>query len=434
MAGSSATPRRHLILAVKNAGRFATVTAISQAAALVTGFLIVRALPKDSYAIYAIAIGAIAAASTLSDSGVNSTLLAAAGKVVRIPDKVRAELQLATRARNRLLALAVAPLLLVTAYLLLGNGGGSLEAIVIAIVIACSVVPDMNASLFRVILTVRGELRAVERALLVVALVRLVLVAGIGQMPGSWALPFLVINALGAWLQWWVLRTHVRDGLGRLPIRQSPHAGIDARYRSAMRHTVPHSLALVIAPQIVSLLLTWNGNTAAIAEVSALSRFAMAFVVINGVMGAIVSPAVARQSRRKGNFGKSEIAAIGIYGLTAFAFVGVSALFSTQLLWLIGSEYADLGSELIIVSAGCAVSNFAMYGLGSMNFARGWTRYSWVYVPLLAVWFIASLAVFDLTTPSGAMWCASTVSIVELLTQITRLIAGMAGSRARSQL
>ena len=94
---------------------------------------------------------------------------------------------------------------------------------------------------------------------------------------------------------------------------------------------------------------------------------------------------------------------LGAFVLLGAVIVGSAALFSDQLLWLLGPKYAGLRPLLVLLTLNTALDtiNGTMW---SMNAAKGWVDRAWTEIPLRLLLQVALVFVFDLSTTSGAIW------------------------------
>jgi len=416
-----ARARRQVARFGPQVARFASVATLTQGLAMVAGLIVVRAMDKEQYALYGIAVAAIGASAVLSDSGITSTMISSAGRSARQGLSIAAAFDVAMRTRRKLLLFVMPPIVALNAYLLYQNGASVTETAVVLSLVIAAVVPEINSSLYRVVLQIGDAVTAIQWIQFGVAVTRLLILVALWLVPVSSLLPFLAVQAAISLAQLWLFHRAARPILATGAVVGDE----DARpYVRSLRHTLPQNVMLIASPQIVSLMLTEVGNTAGIAEIAALSRFAMVLVVVQQVVGNIGAPLIAKDEVTRLATRRALAIIVGAYLVIVVAFVGVVALLSGPLLSILGPEYVGLDAELVVITAGAGLSSLVTYGLGSVNHARGWTDLSWVYVPFLAVWVVVSLAAFDLTTSLGAAVMYATISLVELSTHLVRLGVG----------
>ncbi|MBB6391069.1 hypothetical protein [Microbacterium thalassium] len=379
-------------------------------------------MDKQDYALYAIALSALGLVTTLSDAGVNSKLLALAGEGAAAGKDVSPYFRAAMQFRRILAAAVVLPGLVLAIYLLFANGASPLILALSVLAIALTALAAISTSLVTVALQVFREYKSLQGTALWSAIVRLGLVAALFLLGVSSPPAFLFAGAIAAaYLYLARSRTakhHADWGAGTHPVGRED-------FISASRSALPSALALILAEQLVTILLTINGNTDAIAEIAALTRFAVAFAVVNDVVRNIVAPSIARSAPTRSSVLRSLGQVSSVYLLLAVAYLTGLILAGPLLLSILGPEYAGLTPELAALGLGTVIVNFSRGGIGAINYARGWNRYSWSYIPFAVVWAIVGLSALDLSTTWGAIAFSASLALVGLASQVVRLVHGV---------
>ncbi|WP_062530229.1 hypothetical protein [Demequina rhizosphaerae] len=409
----------------KRTAGFATISAATQAIAVLSGLIVVRVLDKADYALYGIAIAAVTATAALSDAGIRSTLLAAVGGVYRDGGRMAPHFRRALRMRHGMVLAVVPPLGALTLYMLVGNGASSPEAVLIVVLLVAAAVPDTTSSLLWVALQVSDRTRPMQLVLLGAAVVRLALIVALWLVPVASVPAFLAVQAVVAFGQLLITKRLARaettdDGDPEGPERLAPRAP----YKRALMHTLPLTATAMAAPQLVNLALTEAGNTDGIAEIAALTRFAMVFVVVRQVTDNLVAPAIARSERTRAATLRATRVVVAFYALAVMAFVLATWILGDFLLALLGPQYAGLNTELVLIAAGTGIASLANDGLGAVSHARGWTTHGWAYAPLFVLWAGITLLTVDISTSLGAAIMFSSMSLVSLASHIVRYLFG----------
>jgi hypothetical protein len=84
------------------------------------------------------------------------------------------------------------------------------------------------------------------------------------------------------------------------------------------------------------------------------------------------------------------------------------------LLGLLGSGYAHLHQELLIVSLGFMLAALANV-CSNLNLARGWTRHFWLSVPLSLLAQLGVVFTVDLGTLAGMAWLGFALAAANLM-------------------
>jgi O-antigen/teichoic acid export membrane protein len=104
---------------------------VSQALAFVVGVLVIRSLDRTEYVSYSLSGAIVAAVAIIADSGIASTLTAAAARAENAT-RFRALLTAALRRRRTVWGVAIAPTLALLVYLLLKAGIAPVPALIVA--------------------------------------------------------------------------------------------------------------------------------------------------------------------------------------------------------------------------------------------------------------------------------------------------------------
>ena len=78
-------------------------------------------------------------------------------------------------------------------------------------------------------------------------------------------------------------------------------------------------------------------------------------------------------------------------------FIMLTWLFSGQILWILGKEYAHLNSELVINIIGNSIGLFAATSYGLFT-SRGWALHPMISIPVSIVSMVAGVFLFDIGT------------------------------------
>ncbi len=237
------------------------------------------------------------------------------------------------------------------------------------------------------------------------------LLAALAALPISAAA--LACNTAGQVLQNVRMR-FLQKSLLRTPAADDPTA------RSEILRTVgrllPGTIYYAFFGQITVWILSVFGSTRSIAQVGALTRLTMILSVLSSVFALIILPRFATipadPKRVRARFVQTQA---GMLIATA-AFTVTVWLFPTQSLWVLGRDYADLGRELVVATAGACIGLLGGM-VYTLNTARGRVPAGFVY-PLTGIATTAVLAA--LLRPSDA----SGAVLFSLLLNVATLVVG----------
>lgn len=399
---------------------------VAQLLAFLAGILVIRTMPKTDYAAYAAAVAAISAAGVIADSGIGATLMSRmAGTVAGSLDR-SGLMRAALIARRRV---SVLVLVAVSVALVVVFTGLRVHPIVTAaavVLVAVIVSNSLVRTLYVVDLQLQRRFVPIVGADAAAAAFRLALVglaAVLSLRTGYVTIVYLGVFLLASLLQTAIARrfSGFRTGSAGDP---GPHTAV---FRAAFRTTAPWTVLMIAGEQLINLLLTAYGNAAAIAEISALTRYSLVFGLVVSVIGNIVTAAIAHAARDRRALGSVFRRATAGGLIISIAYVVGVWLFRGPLLGLLGPGYQHLDGVFLLLAIASAVQFFGTYVLGATTHARGWLRGSWTFGPLLGLWLVFVVLLQPRDSLSAALAFLA-LQVPTLLTQVVRVALGFRGS------
>lgn len=393
-----------------------------QLTSALSGFILVRVLDKRDFAAYTIATSMQVILNLLTDSGIGTGLNALGGRVWQQRDALSRLVSTAFAFRRQLAWVAVPVGAVFSLWLLRQNGMPWFKGLALALAVVLGLWGMWTTSIYAVPLRLHGRYLAVQKAELLAALLRLVLIGGL-------ALAFL--NALLAVLVF-VISSALQAVLllheaGAVVDRGAP---VDVQQRmelaALVRKQFFSTAFFAFQGQITVWLISVFGTVEKVAEVGALGRLAIIFVLVGSVMNGMVSPTFARcdsLSRLKKQFTTTLIAYCVFAGLILCA----SFTLPREILWILGEKYSGLTKELPWLVANGIVAGLTsvFYGLAS---ARGWIWHAWVS-PLATIALQGVLLkTLDLSEVKAALMFGFFSLVPTLLSVCYMVVRGFAAS------
>jgi len=379
-------------------GNFALVQAGVQVIGFLSGILLVRWLSQREYAYFTIANTMQGTINLLADIGISVGLVSIGGRVWHDRHRFGELINSALAVRRRLGALAIIAVTPIMYSMLVKNGASTLyTAVLIAVVLAgliiqlsigvLSVVPRLRSDITRIqIIDVTG---ALVRLLLLVALLFVALNAGVA----------VAVATLVLLLQYAMLRHYV-TGVVDLNAPENPEDRQEIIRLT--RHLAANAVFYCLQGQITIFLISFFAHHVnAVAEVGALGRLAMIFTVLSNLLANVFVPAFARcQNRRKLRWLYAAI----LGGVAAFSLVilAFAAIFPEQFLFVLGSKYAHLNYELLLMVGGAIIG--ALTGtFWALNASKAWVSGAWLYIPLTLATQIVLIPYTNFSSVSGVL-------------------------------
>jgi len=377
--------------------KFVTVQVAVQLMGVASGILLVRTLSQTEYAYFTLAFSMLSTMSILADSGIGIALSSIGGRVWNDRERFGQLINTALRLRRYLASIAVIAVTPILVWLLIRSGAPRLYAAGITLTLLIGLNYQLLSGVLMIVPRLHSQIKRVQALDSLAAAVRLVLLV---------AAYFIFLNAevavaatiISVIVQYAVLRRWVKDDVDlTAPVSsedQSTMLGI-------VKHQAPNAVFYCIQGQLTVWLISVFGNTRSIAEVGALGRLSVIFAIINAAMSSIVLPAFARcQSPRELRIRYFQVS--GGFLLLGLALIAAAALFPDQILWVLGSKYAHLRNELLLMMIMSAFSA-VISAMWSLNSTKAWIRFSWLNIPSVILTQIVLLALLDVSTVRGVI-------------------------------
>lgn len=363
-----------------------------------SGILLVRALSQQEYAYFTIANSMLATISILADSGVGIGLTSIGGRVWKDPYRFGQLINTALRLRRYLAAGAIVVITPVLVWMLAGNGASKAYTAVIALTVLAAFHFQLLTGVLGVVPRLHSEISRIQKLDFLIAASRLLLLC---------AAYFIFLNAaaavavgvVGVAAQYFLLKRWAADNI----TMNAPASDED---RSAMvgiiKSQAPNAIFYCLQGQLTVWLISIFGNTQNVAEIGALGRLGVIFSVITALMSAVVLPGFARmQSLRQ--LQRRYFQIVGGFFIFGLMLVALAALFPDQVLWILGSKYAHLKNELLLMMVLSAVSALVA-AMWSLNSTRAWINRSWLNIPCVILAQIVLLSILNISTLEGVLW------------------------------
>ncbi len=379
-------------------GNFALVQAGVQVIGFLSGILLVRWLSQREYAYFTIANTMQGTINLLADIGISVGLVSIGGRVWHDRHRFGELINAALAVRRRLGALAIVAVTPIMYSMLVKNGASTLYTAVLIAVVLAGLIIQLSIGVLSVVPRLRSDITRIQIIDVTGAIVRLLLLA---------ALLFFALNAgvavgvatLVLLLQYAMLRHYV-TGVVDLNATENPEDRQEIIRLT--RHLAANAVFYCLQGQITIFLISFFAHHVnAVAEVGALGRLAMIFTVLSNLLANVFVPAFARcQNRRKLRWLYAAI----LGGVAAFSLVilAFAAIFPDQFLFVLGSKYAHLHYELLLMVGGAIIG--ALTGtFWALNASKAWVSGAWLYIPLTLATQIVLIPYTNFSSVSGVL-------------------------------
>lgn len=400
--------------------QFASAQGLVQALGFATGIAIVTAVEKEEYAYYTVVVALLAAMTALSESGLSSVLLSMGGRFRGKRERLSSLFSggLAFRRKLGLVVGLVGNGVLLVALLL--TGSGILMSLLFVALATLTFIPILSKGVFQVHLRLILDVATLQRVAVISSLLRFVVILPLALTKTANVAVLLFIGLVAAITEAWLLKRKSKIEINySAPVEREDVMS----FRKSLRQTMPMNLPFVLQGQLLYLLLGILGSALILADIAALSRFGLVFAVLNAVLADIGAGFLARSEGALSNVLNLYGKLLGAYSICAAGLVGLVATFAGPLVSLLGPQYAGLELPLVVVAIGSALINVGNATV-TLNHARGWLKWSWVFLPLTAVWCFSGIFWLDLGNVFEAAIFMAAQAIPLIVTQLVCLVSG----------
>lgn len=403
---------------------------LTQFIQLLTGFVIIRALAKEDYAVYTLIMAISATTHVLVQFGAGQALTGLLGSVKTNLEAMGRFILAGRFYRNRIIPVAIIFLLPI---LYLASAKLELSGyfpVFLWLCLSVSVFFRTEVAIFRPVLLVHRELRKIYTLGVLGGMLRLgciLLAYSLGVFTVGWA---IVLVALQTLFEGFFIR---RQAQQRIRYSQS-ETDISAEKTALKQQTLPRAPGYAFhafESQVTIFILTVLGTTNSLAELGALSRIGVLFVIFNMMGSMLIAPYF------------STIKAAQVHVWSLFSIFGAALFFSLlaclvylypqPLLLLLGEGYQGLGFEVFLVVVGAGISTF-----GSLIFSICTARkyifpwFPFVDVAPVIVAMVVCFAFFDLSELVGVLYYGICIASVRLLSKVFVFAYGLRGEGRES--
>jgi O-antigen/teichoic acid export membrane protein len=383
---------------VKTLGRFVSAQFVVQAISVASGILLVRTLNQKEYAYFTIAFAMHSTMNILADSGVGIGLFSIGGRVWQDPYRFGQLINTALRLRRYLAIAAIVVVTPILIWLLTINGASVIYAALITLILLLNLHFQIATGVLLNVPRFHTHVGRVQSLDLLGAASRLVLLLGAYFIFLNAAIA--VLAALAASLtQYFLLARWTSDSIDtRAPVSERDRREMVQIVKSYM----PNAIFYCVQGQIAVWLIAIFGSTQNIAEVGALGRLSIIFAVIGAVMSSVVLPSFARcQSLTRLRHRYFQI--VGAFCLFGILLIVLARLFPDQLLWVLGTKYAHLRGEVVLVMILASFSS-VISAMWLLNTTKAWIKYAWLNIPGVILAQVLLLSLLNISTLDGVLW------------------------------
>ena len=386
----------------------------------VTGLLLVRWMPVEAYAQYTLANAFQVGAQQFVEFGLGGALVALVGSDTTNRERLGRLVAAGMGLRRKMVWIVGTVAVIVFPVWFASKGWPLGTGLFLTLTILGYIVASGLQVYYSPPLAIHRELGAIYRISIASSAARLAAnaathFAGLLSAP---AVSFLNLATYAA--SGWRLKKASRRHL--VP----PSGPVESERRELLDYARPILPGVVFAAfqnQVSVFVAALFGAGETIAEVGALGRLALILSLLSAANGQLIAPFIARQPRSllQGRY----LLVVALATFAALGIFGAVWLFPGFFLSLLGPNYSDVGSALLLMVAGSSIG-YLNGVLWTLNSSRKWifSWMPWVSIPGTLAIQAACVMHFDMSTSEGVFAMGLIVSVFILLTRVLVAIRG----------
>jgi O-antigen/teichoic acid export membrane protein len=416
---------QRLIRSGRVVGGFVTVQVIVQMIGFLSGILLIRILDQREYAFFTIANTMQGTLNLLADIGISIGLVSIGGRVWQNRPRFSELISTALYVRHRLALVAVIAFTPALYFMLARNGASVTYTLLLIVIVLIGLAIQLDVGVLGVIPRLRADIGVIQRIDLLGAGLRLTILV---------MLAFVFLNAGVAvgvatmliFFQFLLLRRYSARVIDFGAPQNTQDRSAILRF---IRSQAANAVFYCFQGQITIFLISFFARqTSSVAEVGALGRLAMIFVVLANLLSNIFVPAFARcQDPRR--LRSLYFQVVGGVALFCIIVLTAAAIFPDQFLFVLGNKYAHLHRELLLMVGSAVIA--ALTGMfWSLNSAKAWITGSWLYIPLTLLTQVALIPFTDFSNVPSVLIFNLVSAVPNLLLNVVLSFRGFRVSRA----
>lgn len=337
-----------------------------QALSLLSGIFVIRLLPTKEYALYTLANTMLGTITIIADGGIATGVMTLGGKVWQSEEKLGAVIATGLDLRKRFAAVVLLFAVPILLYLLYHHSQNWLFSGFIVASLIPAFFSALSGTLLEIAPRLHQDIKSLQKIEVGASLGRLLL-----MVATLFFFPFASIAILSAGLPQILANRQLRKiSSAYASWSQPPVAAIQKEILPVVKRVLPGSLYFCVSGQITIWLISFYGSTESVAQIGALGRLTMILNVFSTICYTLIIPRFARLPENKklviSRFMQVQLL---IFGVSAIIISAIT-IFPTQILQLLGKNYSNLTSEIILMTtSGCiGMAGGITY---SMSVARG---------------------------------------------------------------
>ncbi|MGE5944864.1 MAG: lipopolysaccharide biosynthesis protein [Flavobacteriales bacterium] len=385
-----------------------------QALGLVSGILIIRILSPAEYALYTLANTMVATMTLLADGGISAGVMAQGAKHWDNPNKLGTVFSTGYNLRKKFAIGSLLVAMPILIYLLNYHGASWIMAFIITLALVPAFITNLSNQLLVIIPKLNQDIYPLQKIEIGVNIARLAFL-----MLFVFVFPFAFIAVLAAGIpQIWGNKKLFKLSSRYADLKQEQDQVIQKEIYTFVKRMMPGVIYYCLAGNLTIWIASLLSSTNVIAQLGALGRLAIILTVSHVLFNTLITPRFAKMVASSKILLK-KYAQINV-GLFCFSILTIGAvwLFSNQILWVLGPDYANLNLEVVLVVVASCI-NFIGTASFSLYISKGWVIKPLISIPIQISSIIIGIFLIDISTIQGILSLNIFIAMVNAIMHIT---------------
>lgn len=395
-------------------GRLVSITSLAQMAiqvvGLIGGIFIIRLLSTKEYALYTLANTMLGMMVLLADGGISTSVMAQGSKVWRERQRLGAVLITGFNLRKRFATgslLIAMPILLM---LLVRHGAEWVTAILIIASIIPSFYASQSDSLLEIAPKLNQNVSPMQKIQVEGNIGRLAfLSASLFLFP--WA--FVALFCSGISQCWMNLKMRKISSI-YADWNQGDDPVVKRKIINFAKLILPGTIYYCVSGQITIWIVSFFGSTATLAQLGALGRLAMMLNIFSAIFNILIIPRFSRLPSDSKIVLTKFFHIVVCLLLISIAIISITWVFPSEILWVLGSKYSNLQSEVNLIMIGSCLNLFAGCFI-SLYTNRGWAINPIISISISISSIVLGVLLINVSSLTGIILFNLFVSLVQVL-------------------
>jgi O-antigen/teichoic acid export membrane protein len=373
---------------------------------LLSGILIIRLLPTKEYALYTLANTMLGTMTVLADGGISTGVMAQGGKVWQDREKLGVVLNSGLELRRKFGIVSLLVSMPILFYLLVHHGASILFSVLIILSMIPAFFAALSDSLLETASKLHQDIKRLQKNQVATGIGRFILITG-SLLLFPWT--FIAILGNGIPRIWANFQLRKMSAKYADPALESDPV-VKKEILSIVKRTLPGAIYFCVSGQITIWLISIFGSTVAIAHIGALGRLTTILTVVTTLFTTLIVPRFARLKQDRkillSRFIQIQAALIFI----SIIIVGIVMIFPNEVLWILGSGYGGLKTEVLMITISSCLAMLAGITY-TIVVSRGWVLKPSINITINVLFQLVLIFTMDLSKTKNVLM----FSIVDFL-------------------